>query len=99
MSHSNFAAVIVALTGLALASPSLAQGRHDDKPHATAKPAPNSPGHPPPHTSGRHSDMMHGSSSMRAPQPRTEQQRPSGDAAAKPPADGANTDKPAEKAK
>ena len=101
MLHSKLlAAVVIALGGMALSSPSLAQGRHDDKPHGTAKPAPRSAGHPPPHTSGRHSDMMHGSSSMRPQDGQAGNQRPSTEKPSKPPAeaDSANN-KPAESTK
>ena len=97
MSHYSFAAAaIIALSGAALTSPSFAQGRHDDKPHGTAKPAPRSKGHPPPHLSGRHSDMMHGPSSMRPQDGQTGGTRPPSDAAAKPPTNGNSATKPAD---
>lgn len=54
----------IVLVAAVATAPAAAQTRHDDKPHGSAKPSQkSSPGHPAPHTSGRHSDMLHPPSS------------------------------------
>lgn len=64
-----------ALLGLA-AGNAVAQTRHDEKPHGKTQPAVKSAGHAPPHTSGRHSDMMHGGSAQPATSPRSDKDTP-----------------------
>lgn len=92
---SRLATAAAALVVLAAAAtPALAQGRHDDRLHGMKRAGDKPSGHPPPHTSGRHSDIMHGATSGQkatgaAGAARPAPAVPDSPAPATPPADGA----------
>lgn len=72
-----FALITAAAFGIAAGSPAFAQGRHDDKPHGTQKPAATSGEQSSPSgVAGRHDDRPHG---PRKPAAKKADAAPSGD--------------------
>ena len=52
--------VIAVALGIGLGSATYAQGRHDEKPHGSAKPAASAEGSTTPGMTGRHDERPHG---------------------------------------